>query len=103
MTTANYMILAEPRQADLELTKARARAATKPTSFTRPKIEAEPETRLWKICAEAAPPRFSRFEWTALLIFGASAVLSLAFSAFEWLHLFNSGALEQIARAVLTR
>ena len=103
MTTANYMILAEPPRADQELTKAQPRAATKPTLFTRPKPEGEPETRLWKICAEAAPPRFSRFEWTALLTFGASAVLSLAFSAFEWFHLFNSGALEQIARAVLTR
>jgi hypothetical protein len=103
MTTTNYYPLADLPRSAQELTKERPRVATKQSSLTRPKVEAEPETRLWKICAEVAPPRFSRFEWTALLIFGASAVLSLAFSAFEWFHLFNSGALEQIARAVLTR
>ena len=103
MTTANYYALTMPPQADQELTKARPRATTKPTSFTRPKPEGEPETRLWKICAEAAPPRLNRFEWTALIIFGASAILSLAFCASEWFHLFDSGALDQIARAVLTR
>ena len=103
MTTANYYVLAEPPQSAQELTKDRPRVATKQSSFTQPKVEAEPETRLWKICAEAAPPRLNRFEWIALLVFGASAILSLAFCAFEWFHLFNSGALEQIARAVLTR
>ena len=103
MTTASYYVLAEPPQADQELTKERPRGATRQSSFTRPKVEAKPETRLWKICAEAAPPRLNSFEWIALLVFGASAILSLAFCASEWFHLFNSGALEQIARAILTR
>jgi hypothetical protein len=103
MTTANYYILADPPRSAQELTKERSRVATKQSSFTRPKVEAEPETRLWKICSEIAPPRLDRFEWIALLVFGASAFLSLAFCAFEWFHLFNSGALDQIARAILTR
>ena len=103
MTTASYYGLAEPPRADQELTKERPRIATKQASLARPKIEAEPETRLWKVCAEAAPPRLNRLERMALLVFGASAFLSLAFCAFEWLHLFNSGALDQIVRAILTR
>jgi hypothetical protein len=103
MTTSNYYVLADfPRSAQ-ELTKERPRVATKQSSLTRPTVEAEPETRLWKICAEVAPPRLNRFETVALLVFGASAFLSLAFCACEWFHLFNSGALDQIVRAILTR
>jgi hypothetical protein len=101
--TANYSILADPPRSALELTKERPRLATKQSLFTRPKAEAVPETRLWKICAEVAPQRLSRIEWIALLFFGASAFLSLAFCAFEWFHLSNSGALDQIVRAILTR
>ena len=101
--TANYYILADPPRSAQELTKERPRIATKPMSLLRPKIEAAPETRLWKICSEAAPQRLSGMEWIALLSFAASAFLSLAFCAFEWLHLSNSGALEQIARTILTR
>jgi hypothetical protein len=103
MSTANYYILAEPPQSAQEITKERPRVATKQSSLTRPKIEAEPETRLWKICAEVAPPRLNRFEWIALFVFGASAFLSLVFCAFEWFHLFNSGALDQIVRTILTK
>jgi hypothetical protein len=103
MTTANYYILADPPRSAQELTKERSRVATKQASFTRPKVEAEPETRLWKICSEIAPPRLGRFERIALLVFGASAFLSLAFCVFEWFHLSNSGALDQIVRAILTR
>jgi hypothetical protein len=101
--TANYYVLADPPRSAVELTKERPRLATKQLSFARPKIEAPPETRLWKICAEIAPQRLSRIEWTALLFFAVSAFLSLAFSAFEWIHLSNSGALDQITRAILTR
>jgi hypothetical protein len=103
MTTANYYFLAEPPPADQELTKDRPWVATKQSSFTRPKVEAEPETRLWRICAEVAPPRLNKFEWMALLVFGASAFFSLVFCAFTWFHLFSSGALDQIVRAILTR
>ena len=101
--TANYYVLADPPRSAQELTKERPRLATKQRSFTRPKAEAAPETRLWKICAEIAPQRLSRIEWIALLFFAASACLSLAFCAFEWFHMANSGALDQITRAVLTR
>jgi hypothetical protein len=72
-------------------------------SLARLKVEAAPETRLWKICSEVAPQRLSRIEWIALLFFAASAFLSLAFCAFEWFRLSNSGALEQIVRAILNR
>jgi hypothetical protein len=103
MTTANFYIVAEPPRSAQELTKERPWVATKKSSFTRPKVEAEPETHLWRICSEVARPRLTRFEWIALLVFGASAFLSLAFCAFEWFHLSNSGALEQIVRAILAR
>jgi hypothetical protein len=103
MTTANFYIVAEPLRSAQKLTKERLRFATKKSSFTQPKVEAEPETHLWKICSEVARPRLARFEWIALLVFGASAFLSLAFSACEWFHLSNSGALEQIVRAILAR
>ena len=101
--TANYYVLADPPRSAQELTKERPRLATKPASFARPETEAALETRLWKICAEVAPQRLSGIEWIALLFFVASASLSLAFCAFEWLQLSNSGALDQIARAILTR
>jgi hypothetical protein len=100
--TANYYVLADPPRSAQELTKERPRWATKQSSFTRPKVEAVPETRLWKICAQVAPPRLNSFEWIASLVFAASALLSLAFCAFEWFNLFKSGALDQIARAILT-
>jgi len=103
MTTANYPILAKPPRSAQELTKEWPRIATKQSSLTRPKVEAEPETRLWKICSEVAPQRLSGIEWIALLFFAASAFLSLAFCACEWFHLSNSGALEQIVRTILTR
>jgi hypothetical protein len=100
--TVNYYVLADPPRSAQELTKERPRLATKQSSLIRPKVEAAPETRLWKICAEVAPQRLSGIEWIALLFFAASAFLSLAFCAFEWFHLSNSGALDQIARAILT-
>ena len=103
MMTANYYVLGEPPRADQELTKHRSWVATKQSPFTRAKVEAEPETRLWKICAEVAPPRLNKFEGIALLVFGASAFLSLAFCAFTWFHLFSSGALDQVVSAILTR
>ena len=103
MMTANYYVLGEPPRADQELTKDRTWVATKQSSFTRAKVEAEPEARLWKICAEVAPPRLSKFEWTALSVFGASAFLSLAFCSVTWFHLFSSEALDQIVSAILTR
>ena len=101
--TANYYILADPPRSAQELTKERPRIATKRMSFPGPKVEAAPETRLWKICSEVAPQRLSRIEWSALLFFAASAFLSLAFCALEWFRLSNSGTLDQIVRAILTR
>jgi hypothetical protein len=101
--TANYYILADPPRSAQELTKERPRLATKPMSLPMPNVEAALETRLWKICSEVAPQRLSRIEWIALLFFAASAFLSLTFCALEWFRLSNSGALDQIVRAILTR
>jgi hypothetical protein len=101
--TANYYVLADPPRSAQELTKERPRLAAKQSSFSRAKVEAAPETRLWKICAEVDSQRLSRIEWIALLFFAASTFLSLAFCAFEWFHLANNGALDQITRAILTR
>ena len=96
MTTANYYPLAEPLQSDRELREDHPGVATEQLSFARSKIEAEPEARLWKICAKAAPPRLSVFEWIALAVFGGSAIFGLACCVFEWFHLYNSSSLEQI-------
>ena len=103
MTTANFYILAEPRHSDRRLREKRSLAATEQSSLSKPKLEAEPETRLWKLCAEAASPRLSRFEWIAILVFAASALAAMACCSFEWIQLANSGALDQTVRALLTR
>lgn len=103
MTTANYYFLAEPLLADQRLKEAQNRVATKQSSLTQATVETEPETRLWRICAAAASPRLSGFECMALFVLGASAFLALACCAFEWFQLWNSGALDQIVRALLTR
>lgn len=102
MTTTDFYILAEPRRSDRRLKKERARVATEPSSLTRSKVEAEPETRLWKVCAEVASPRLSRFERIAVLIFAASALVAMACCTLEWVRLSNSGALDQTVRALLT-
>ena len=99
MTTANYYVLTEPLK---ELTEERSRVAAEKASLRRREIEAKPETRLWKICAEA-PPRLGVLEWTALFVFAVSAIFGLALCVFEWFQLSNSGSLDQVVRALLTR
>lgn len=103
MTTADFYILAEPRRSDRRLKEKRSPAATEQSLLSQPKAEAEPETRLWKLCAEAASPRLSRFEWIAILVFAASALAAMACCSFEWIQLAKSGALDQTVRALLTR
>ena len=103
MTTSNFFILAEPPQSAQARTKDPPCVETKKSSFTQLNAKAEPETRLWKICSEIAPQRLSAIEWIALLFFAVSASLSLGFCVFEWFRLSNSGALEQIVRAIPTR
>lgn len=99
-TTANFTILAEPLESRQGL-KDKRQVAARQRSFSRSKAETEPESRLWKLCAEVAPPRLSGVEWIALLLFGASALGALAFSFSESFHLLNSGALDQAVRALL--
>jgi hypothetical protein len=103
MATADFYILAEPTRSDRRLKEKRSPAATEQSLLSQPKAEAEPETRLWKLCAEAAPPRLSRFEWIAILVFAASALAAMACCTFEWIQLANSDALDQTVRALLTR
>ena len=103
MTTANYYVLAEPLQSGRELIGKQPWVATEQLAFTRSKIDVEPEARLWKICAEAAPPRLSVFEWMALLVFGVSGIVVIACCVFEWFQLSNSSSLDLIVRALLTR
>jgi hypothetical protein len=103
MTTADFYILAEPTRSDRGLKEKRARAGAKQSLLSQPKVEAEPETRLWKVCLKAASPRFSRFEWIAILVSAASALVSMTCCAFEWIQLANSGALDQTVRALLAR
>jgi hypothetical protein len=103
MTTTDFYVLAAPLQSDQELREERGRIAIKGPSFTTPRVEAEPETRLWKICDQVAPLRLGAAEWIALLLFGVSAICILACCVFEWLQLSNSGSLDQVVRALLTR
>ena len=101
-TTANFTILAEPLESRQGL-KDKRQAAAGPRPLSRSKAETEPESRLWKLCAEAASPRLSGAEWIALLFLGASALAALALCLSESFHLLNSGALDQTVRALLTR
>ena len=101
-TTANFTILAEPLESRQGLKdKRQAAAAQRPLS--KSKAETEPETRLWKLCAEAASPRLSGAEWIALLLLGASALAALVLCLSESFHLFSTGALDQTVRALLMR
>jgi hypothetical protein len=101
VATVDFDVLAEPPRLDQGLKEAN-RSSTRRLSVVVAKAEAEPETSLWKICAEAASPRFSVLEWIVFLLFGALSLGALAYCFSESLHLFNSGALDDIVRAFLT-
>jgi hypothetical protein len=101
MTTTNFYVVAKPLQADQGL-KERPRVARRQSFFIGSKVETEPETRLWKVCAKAGSSRLSSFEWIAFLLLGASALGALACCFSEAFHSFNTGALDQTVRALLT-
>jgi hypothetical protein len=65
--------------------------------------EAQPETRLWKACAEATSSRFLGLEWIAFLFFGALVLGALACCFSELFKMLMSGALDETVRAFLTR
>jgi hypothetical protein len=65
MTTKNFYVLAAPLPSNQELGQEPQRIVIKQPSFTPPRIEAEPERRLWKICAQAVPLRLGAVEWIA--------------------------------------
>jgi hypothetical protein len=77
MSTANFYVLAKPMQSAQGL-QEQHRAKTGKRSFRRP-VEAEPEARLWKICAELASPRLGGFELVVFLLFGALSLVAMAY------------------------
>lgn len=99
MATVDFDVLPEPLQFDQGLREAK-RAGTRRLCVTVAKAEAE--TSLWKVCAEAASPRFSAFERIVFLLVGALSVGALAYCLSESVYLLNSGALDEIVRAFLT-
>jgi len=102
MTTTNLYIVAEPLQPDRAI-KQRSRVADRQSPVTRSKVGTEPQIRLWKLCAEVASARLTGVEWIGLLLLGVSALSALAYGFFELFNLFNSGALDQTVRALLTK
>jgi hypothetical protein len=78
-------------------------AATWRLSGTGDKAGAEPEARLWKICAEAASPQFTALEFVALILFGVLSLGAVSYCVSELFQLLNSGALDQTVRVLLTR
>jgi len=102
MTTANFYVLAKPRQPDQDQNE-QPRVASGQPSFARPKVEAEPESRLWKVCAEEVSSRLGALEWMTLLFLGILALGAVGFCFSEFFDLFSSGALDQTVRVLLTR
>jgi hypothetical protein len=102
MATTNFYTLAKPLRSDQGLKEER-QAATRRLSDTGDKAEAEPEGRLWKVCAEAASPKFTVPELAAFLLFGLLSLGAGAYCISELLQLLNSGALDQAVGVLLTR
>lgn len=102
MATANFYALAKPLQSDQGLEEER-HAATRRLSVTGDKAEAEPEARLWKVCAEAASPQFTLLELAAFLLLGVLSLGAVVYCVSELFQLLNSGALDQAVRMLLTR
>jgi hypothetical protein len=96
MPTVDFYVLAEPRQCDQGLREAkragRHRLCVKET-----------EGSLWKMCAEAAAPQFSAFERILFLLVGTLSLGASAYCLAESLCLVNSGALDEVVHALLTR
>jgi len=99
MATTDFYILERPLQADQEGNQV----AREESSFTRPKAEAEPEARLWKVCAEASSPRLGAIEWIVFLLIGALSLGTLAYCFSELFQLISNGALVQTVCALLSR
>jgi hypothetical protein len=102
ITTANFHVLEKPLQPDQGL-KVQQRVATEQPSFAPPKVEAEPEARLWKVCAETASRRYGALEWITFLLLGVLALGAAGFCFAELFQLINSGAPDQTVRALLTK
>jgi hypothetical protein len=57
----------------------------------------QPETRLWKLIAEAVQPKMARGELLVLFVFLAIAVSATAVSVQELFRLMRSNAIEHVA------
>jgi hypothetical protein len=99
MATVDFYVLAEPQQSDQKLREPR-RAGRRQLCITVAKAEAE--ASLWKICTEAASPRFNIFEWIAFLLVAALSLGALAYCLAESFYLLSSGALDEVVRVFLT-
>ena len=102
MSTANIYLLGEPLQSDQGL-KEQNSVAMRRLPVAGAKAEGEPESRLWKVCADAASPRLSGLEFAAFFLFGVLALSALAYCFSELFHVLNSGALDETVRALLRR
>ena len=100
MATGNFYTLAKPLQSDQRLKEERD-AATRRLSVTGDKAEAEPEARLWKVCAEAAAPQFTVLELAAFLLFGVLSLGAVVSRFSELFQLLTSGELDQSVHALL--
>ena len=96
MSTVDFYVLAKPQQCDQGLREARR-------VERRRLCLKEPERSLWRMCAEAAAPRFSALERILFLLVGALSLGASAYCLAESLCLLNSGALDEVVRAFLTR
>jgi hypothetical protein len=64
-------------------------------------IAAQPETRLWKVTAQAVPPKVGKVELIVLSLFLIVAASAIILSVQELSVLMNSNALEHVAAKAL--
>jgi hypothetical protein len=102
MATTDFYTLAKPLQPDQRLEEER-HAATGRLSVAGDKAEAEPEVRLWKVCAEAVSSQFTALEFVAFLLFGVLSLGAVAYCVSELFQLLTNSALDQAVRVLLTR
>jgi hypothetical protein len=69
----------------------------------QPDRTVQPETRLWKLTAEAVQPKTARGELLILAVFLAVVISAIAVSVQELSHLLRSNAIEHVAARALRR
>jgi hypothetical protein len=81
----------------------RPKPEEKPLTAQKERIDrtVEPETRLWKLTAEAVQPKKARGELLVLLVFLAVVVSASAVSVQELSRLMRSNAIEHVTARAL--